>query len=78
MEKYSVQKVIGEGSFGRALLVRCKDSQETFVVKEIQLQKVFSNGDGGRYHLYPHNAARRRENHSQKVISKADSGSAAS
>lgn len=42
MEKYSVQKVIGEGSFGRALLVRRKDSQETLVVKEIQLPKVFT------------------------------------
>lgn len=78
MEKYSVQKVIGEGSFGRALLVRCKDSQETFVVKEIQLPKVFTNSDGDRYDLHPRNATRGRENHSQKVISKADSGSAAS
>lgn len=43
MERYSVQKVIGEGSFGRALLVRCKDSHETLVVKEIQLPKVNAN-----------------------------------
>lgn len=78
MEKYSVQKVIGEGSFGRALLVLSKDSQEKFVVKEIQLPKVFPNSDGDRYDLYPHNATRRRENHSQKVMSKAGSGSAAS
>lgn len=40
MERYSLQKVIGEGSFGRALLVRCKSSQEKYVVKEIQLPKV--------------------------------------
>lgn len=39
MEKYSVQRVIGEGSFGRALLVRCKNSQEAYVLKEIQLPK---------------------------------------
>ncbi|KAK1900506.1 Serine/threonine-protein kinase Nek3, partial [Dissostichus eleginoides] len=39
MERYSLQKVIGEGSFGRALLVRCKSSQEKYVVKEIQLPK---------------------------------------
>lgn len=43
MERYSLQKVIGEGSFGRALLVRCKISQEKYVVKEIQLPKVFAN-----------------------------------
>lgn len=45
MERYSLQKVIGEGSFGRALLVRCKISQEKYVVKEIQLPKVFANKD---------------------------------
>lgn len=45
MEKYSVQKVIGEGSFGRALLVRCKESQETLVIKEIQLPKVISHSE---------------------------------
>lgn len=45
MERYSFQKVIGEGSFGRALLVRCKISQEKYVVKEIQLPKVFANKD---------------------------------
>ncbi|XP_049432113.1 serine/threonine-protein kinase Nek3 [Epinephelus fuscoguttatus] len=39
MERYSLQKVIGEGSFGRALLVQCKSSQEEYVVKEIQLPK---------------------------------------
>lgn len=46
MEKYSLLKVIGEGSFGRAVLVRCKDSQEQYVVKEIQLPKVRENRDG--------------------------------
>ncbi|XP_026219414.1 serine/threonine-protein kinase Nek3 [Anabas testudineus] len=39
METYSLLRVIGEGSFGRALLVRCKNSQEKYVVKEIQLPK---------------------------------------
>lgn len=43
MERYSVQRVIGEGSFGRALLVRCKISQEKYVVKEIQMPKVLRN-----------------------------------
>lgn len=40
METYSVLKVIGEGSFGRALLVLCKNSQEKYVMKEIHLPKV--------------------------------------
>ncbi|XP_061537758.1 LOW QUALITY PROTEIN: serine/threonine-protein kinase Nek3 [Phycodurus eques] len=39
METYSVHKVIGEGSFGRALLVQCKMNQELYVLKEIQLPK---------------------------------------
>uniref|UniRef100_A0A672II69 Serine/threonine-protein kinase Nek3-like n=1 Tax=Salarias fasciatus TaxID=181472 RepID=A0A672II69_SALFA len=39
MENYSLLKVIGEGSFGRAVLVRCKSSQEHYVMKEVQLPK---------------------------------------
>ncbi|XP_041664838.1 serine/threonine-protein kinase Nek3 [Cheilinus undulatus] len=39
MDRYSVLKVIGEGSFGRALLVRSESSHEKYVVKEIQLPK---------------------------------------
>lgn len=39
MERYTLHRVIGEGSFGRALLVRCKSSQEEYVVKEVQLPK---------------------------------------
>ncbi|GAA6215028.1 serine/threonine-protein kinase Nek3 isoform X1 [Lates japonicus] len=39
METYTLLRVIGEGSFGRALLVRCKSNQEKYVVKEIQLPK---------------------------------------
>lgn len=46
MEKYSLVKVIGEGSFGRAVLVRCKSSQEKYVVKEIQLPKVCARKGG--------------------------------
>lgn len=45
METYSVLRVLGEGSFGRALLVRCGNSQEEYVVKEIQLPKVCANKD---------------------------------
>ncbi|XP_068601341.1 serine/threonine-protein kinase Nek3 [Brachionichthys hirsutus] len=39
MERYSLRRVLGEGSFGRALLVLCKSSQENYAVKEIQLPK---------------------------------------
>lgn len=42
MEKYWLDKVIGEGSFGRALLVRCKSTQDKYVVKEVQLPKVYA------------------------------------
>ncbi|XP_067451338.1 serine/threonine-protein kinase Nek3 isoform X1 [Thunnus thynnus] len=48
MERYSVQKVIGEGSFGRALLVQCKSTQEKYVVKEIQLPKNQSKFENTR------------------------------
>ncbi|XP_034405059.1 serine/threonine-protein kinase Nek3 isoform X1 [Cyclopterus lumpus] len=48
MERYSLQKVIGEGSFGRALLVRCKSSQEKYVVKEVQLPKNHSELENSR------------------------------
>lgn len=40
MERYSILRVIGEGSFGRALLVRTRSSQEEHVLKEIRLPKV--------------------------------------
>ncbi|CAN9510925.1 unnamed protein product [Ophioblennius macclurei] len=39
MENYCPVRVIGEGSFGRAVLVRCKQRHEEFVMKEIQLPK---------------------------------------
>ncbi|KAE8295116.1 Serine/threonine-protein kinase Nek3 [Larimichthys crocea] len=48
MERYSLHKVIGEGSFGRALLVRCKSTQEKYVVKEIQLPKNKSKLENSR------------------------------
>lgn len=43
MERYSIEKVIGEGSFGRAMLVQCKITHIQNVVKEIQLPKVYKN-----------------------------------
>ncbi|KAM4742599.1 serine/threonine-protein kinase Nek3 [Anableps anableps] len=39
MEKYSHLRVIGEGSFGRAVLVQCRNTQDKYVLKEIQLPK---------------------------------------
>lgn len=43
MERYSLQKVIGEGSFSRGLIVQCKITHAKNVVKEIQLPKVYKN-----------------------------------
>uniref|UniRef100_A0A8C5JXT0 Protein kinase domain-containing protein n=1 Tax=Jaculus jaculus TaxID=51337 RepID=A0A8C5JXT0_JACJA len=40
MEDYAVLRVIGEGSFGRALLVRQESSHRVFAMKEIRLPKV--------------------------------------
>ena len=42
MEKYSKIKKIGEGSFGKALLVRHKESGKQMVVKEINMSRVSS------------------------------------
>ncbi|XP_061576416.1 serine/threonine-protein kinase Nek3 [Cololabis saira] len=39
MEKYCQLRVLGEGSFGRAVLVQQKNTREKCVVKEIQLPK---------------------------------------
>lgn len=40
MDKYTLLDVIGEGSFGRALLVRPKTGGVKVVMKEIRLAKV--------------------------------------
>lgn len=42
MDQYSLVRVIGEGSFGRALLVRPVNDDETFVIKEIRLPMVIN------------------------------------
>jgi len=42
MDKYTQVKRIGEGSFGKALLVKAKDSGKYYVIKEITIQKVWS------------------------------------
>uniref|UniRef100_A0A3Q3LSR2 NIMA related kinase 3 n=1 Tax=Mastacembelus armatus TaxID=205130 RepID=A0A3Q3LSR2_9TELE len=48
MEAYSPLQVIGEGSFGRALLVLCNSNQKKYVVKEIQLPKNSSKLENWR------------------------------
>lgn len=40
MDGYTVLRVIGEGSFGRALLVQQDSSHQMFAMKEIRLPKV--------------------------------------
>ena len=40
MDKYVRVKQIGEGSFGKALLVKSKENGKQFVVKEINMAKV--------------------------------------
>lgn len=40
MDRYQKQKKIGEGSFGKAYLVKSKDSGKQFVIKEINISKM--------------------------------------
>lgn len=40
MERYARVKKIGEGSFGKALLVKRKTDGKQFVIKEINISKV--------------------------------------
>ncbi|XP_053772797.1 serine/threonine-protein kinase Nek3 isoform X2 [Desmodus rotundus] len=48
MDGYTVLRVIGEGSFGRALLVQQESSPQTFAMKEIRLPKSFSDTQNSR------------------------------
>ncbi|XP_052018146.1 serine/threonine-protein kinase Nek3 isoform X2 [Apodemus sylvaticus] len=48
MEGYTVLRVIGQGSFGRALLVLQESSSQTFAMKEIRLLKSFSDTQNSR------------------------------
>lgn len=40
MEKYTIIKKIGEGSFGNALLVKLNESGKHLVMKEVDMKKV--------------------------------------
>lgn len=40
MDKYVKVRMIGEGSFGKALLVKRKDDSKQYVIKEINTSKV--------------------------------------
>ncbi|XP_069905002.1 serine/threonine-protein kinase Nek3 isoform X4 [Oryctolagus cuniculus] len=48
MDDYTVLRVIGEGSFGRALLVQQESSNQLFAMKEIRLPKSFSETQKSR------------------------------
>ncbi|NXC53269.1 NEK3 kinase, partial [Aleadryas rufinucha] len=48
MEGYNVLKVLGEGSFGRALLVHHRISDQKFVIKEIRLPMSSSGIENSR------------------------------
>ncbi|XP_028353521.1 serine/threonine-protein kinase Nek3 isoform X1 [Physeter macrocephalus] len=48
MDSYTVLRVIGEGSFGRALLVQQESSNQMFAMKEIRLPKSFSDTQNSR------------------------------
>ncbi|XP_013371229.1 PREDICTED: serine/threonine-protein kinase Nek3 isoform X3 [Chinchilla lanigera] len=48
MDGYVVLRVIGEGSFGRALLVQPKSNNRMFAMKEIRLPKSFSDTQNSR------------------------------
>ncbi|XP_045652846.1 serine/threonine-protein kinase Nek3 isoform X2 [Ursus americanus] len=48
MNGYVVLRVIGEGSFGRALLVRQESSNQMFAMKEIRLPKSLSGTQSSR------------------------------
>ena len=43
MEKYVKMKMIGEGSFGKAILVKRKDNGLMCVIKEIGISRVSVN-----------------------------------
>ena len=40
MDKYVKVRMIGEGSFGKALLVKRKDDGKQYVIKQINTSKV--------------------------------------
>ncbi|XP_010634933.1 serine/threonine-protein kinase Nek3 isoform X2 [Fukomys damarensis] len=48
MDNYMVMRVIGAGSFGRALLVQQESSNRMFAMKEIRLPKSFSDTQNSR------------------------------
>ncbi|XP_012414450.1 serine/threonine-protein kinase Nek3 [Trichechus manatus latirostris] len=48
MDDYTVLQVIGEGSFGRALLVQQESSNRVLAMKEIRLPKSFSDTQNSR------------------------------
>ena len=47
MQHYTRQKLLGEGSYGKALLVRNRRDHKQYVIKEINITRV-SPGAAGR------------------------------
>lgn len=43
MDRYTVVRTLGKGNFGTVSVVRCNDSQHTYVLKEIDLSKLDAN-----------------------------------
>lgn len=43
MEKYTIIKQIGRGSFGKCILVQRKLDKKSFVLKEVNVQEMSSN-----------------------------------
>ena len=70
MERYARVKKIGEGSFGKALLVKRKTDGKQFVIKEINISKVkVLTLHSGFQVLYPSlQMARKQREESRKEV----------
>ena len=69
MERYTRVKKIGEGSFGKALLVKRKSDGKQFVIKEINISKVCMGLNTARLeHSPPLQMARKQREESRKEV----------
>ena len=51
MERYSVEQTIGEGSYGRALLVRDRETAKRCVMKRVSLSRLDAKARVARVEL---------------------------